>query len=120
MAIVADKNLRTYEIVTNDGTYRIEIPEDWKVTFGPVAVGGGNKRGFGDSSGSMALRLYESEVRQRAIFTGVSSFRDLSIPITKLVRTVKEKSARSAQHGPKGSKSSAESEVEYDERWEDA
>jgi hypothetical protein len=115
---VTDK--RTYEIVTNDETYRIEIPEDWKVTFGPVAVGGGKRGGFGDPSGSMALRLYESEVRQRAIFTGVRSFRDLSIPVKKLVRTVKEQSKSASTRGPKGTSSSGEKQVEYDEAWEAA
>lgn len=110
---------RTYEIVTHDGTYRIDIPDDWKVTFGPVAVGG-SKRGFGDPSGSMALRLYESEIRQRAIFTGVTSFRDLSIPVKRLVRTVKEQSKSARAAGPKGRTSSSETAVEYDEKWEDA
>ena len=111
---------RTYEIVTNDGTYRIDIPDDWKVTFGPVAVGGSKRGNWDVGGGSMALRLYESEVRQRAIFTGVTSFRDLSIPVKKLVRTVKANTARKSERGPKGSKSSESNEVEYDEKWEDA
>ena len=111
---------RTYEIVTHDGTYRIEIPEDWKITFGPVAIGGGKRQSYGFDGGSMALRIYESEVRQRAIFTGVESFRDLSIPVKKLVRTVKANTTKKSERGPKGSKSSEANEVEYDEKWEAA
>ena len=116
--MTADK--RTYEIITNDGTYRIDIPDDWKVTFGPVAIGGGKRGGYDIGGGSMALRLYESEVRQRAIFTGVKSFRDLSIPVKKLVRTVKEQSESKTERGPKGRKSSGTDVVEYDDKWEDA
>lgn len=70
----------TYEIITNDGRYRITIPTSYKVTFGPVAVGGKLRNGgWGEPGGSMALRIYESDIKQRAVFTGVKSFRDMSI-----------------------------------------
>lgn len=111
---------RTYEIITHDATYRIDIPDDWKVTYGPIAIGGSKRGSWDASGGSMALRLYESEVRQRAIFTGVTSFRDLSIPVKKLVRTVKEESKAASTRGPKGRTSTSEAKVEYDEKWEDA
>ena len=111
---------RIYEIITNDGTYRMEIPEDWKITFGPVAIGAGKRNAWDAGGGSMALRIYESEVRQRAIVTGVESFRDLSIPLTKLVRTVKANTAKNSARGPKGTMSSETNEVEYDDRWEAA
>ena len=72
----------TYEIVTNDGKYRITIPTTFKVTFGPVAVGGKLRGGgYGEPGGSMALRIYESDTKQRAVFVGVKSFRDISIPL---------------------------------------
>ena len=58
--------------------FRIEIPADWKVTFGKS---GGN-RGF---DGERELRIYENESKQRACFVGVTAFRDLAIPVERLV-----------------------------------
>lgn len=62
---------------TNGDQFKIEIPADYKVTFGSR---GGNRQ-YGDSE----LRIYENESKQRACFVGVSSFRDLSLPLTRLV-----------------------------------
>lgn len=70
-------------VCDRDGQFRIEIPEDWKVTFGTA---GGNRGGGYDRE----LRLYEgNEKQQRACFTGVLWFRDTSIPV---VRKMKRKS----------------------------
>lgn len=71
---------RTYEIVTTEGRLRMEIDESWKVTYGPVSQG----KGYGSEN---ALRIYEdaAKERQRAVFTNVISFRDLSIPVQRLV-----------------------------------
>lgn len=63
---------RTLEITRPAGDIRITIPADWKITFGPVAPG--SKVG-----GAMALRLWESETKQRACYVNVESFRDVSI-----------------------------------------
>lgn len=74
---------KTYILDCDDGTRkRITVPADWKVTFGPAASGG-NKIILGERhlKMPMALRFYESEHRQRAIFTDVKSFRDASIEI---------------------------------------
>ena len=72
---------RTLLITRNNGEeIQIDIPEDWKVTFGPAAAG----ISMTDRSGKnmpMALRIYETEKLQRAIFLDVVSFRDMSIPI---------------------------------------
>lgn len=62
---------------SNGDQFKIEIPADFKVTFGST---GGN-RGFGDKE----LRIYEAESKQRACFVGVASFRDLGLPLTRLV-----------------------------------
>ena len=78
--------LKTYYVQKDDEELQIIVPATWKVTFGPVAVGKPNK--WGDSKGSMALRFYESDTKQRAIFTGVKSFRDASIPLKKRVKKV--------------------------------
>jgi len=82
MAKRKDEDMTTYLITHEDRTERkITVPSDWKVTFGPAARGA-NRLG-GPGSGvvkvPLALRFYESETKQRAIFTDVVSFRDISI-----------------------------------------
>jgi len=64
----------------NGKRQRVTVPSTWKVTFGPAA------RGVNKGTGSrqeipLALRFYESENKQRAIFTDVVYFRDTSIKI---------------------------------------
>jgi hypothetical protein len=81
-----DTDTRTYEIVQSHERFRIDVPANWKVTFGPLAPG--SKYG-----GGYALRLYESETKQRAVFVDVTSFRDLSIPYRKYVKNTKARDA---------------------------
>lgn len=84
---------RTLEVRTrDDGVFRIEIPVAWKCTFSKVNPQAGGYE-------CMALRVYENEDKQRACFTNVVSFRDLSIPFTRRVKkgttqTVVENSPR--------------------------
>jgi hypothetical protein len=80
---MAEENIREYLIEKADGTkLKVKIPNDWKVTFGP-AVKGKNQPTVGERrlKMPMALRFYENETKQRAIFLDVVEFRDLSIPI---------------------------------------
>lgn len=58
---------------------RIKIPKTWKITFGPVTP---SKGGYG--SDDHCLRIYETKDQQRALFEGVTSFMDESIPFTVL------------------------------------
>lgn len=74
----------TYEIETSRGNYRITIPSTWKVTYGPVSPGK-------YTEGGNALRIYEDDKRQRAMFTNVTSFRDMSLKTLKENKTVKGK-----------------------------
>lgn len=69
---------RTYEIVTTRGKQRITVPAEYKVTFGAV-VPGAKATGYG--GGGWGLRIWESTDKQRAVFSDVISFRDLSIPV---------------------------------------
>ena len=84
---------KVYIITHEDKTKkRITVPADWKVTFGPAARG----ENAGNRSGQhlkmpMALRFYESETKQRAIFTDVVSFRDASIKIEEERTNIQEK-----------------------------
>ena len=71
---------RTLLVTDNQGQFKITIPADWKVTFGTA---GGNRNGYDDRE----LRIYESDKKQRACFTGVRSFRDLSLPLFRLIES---------------------------------
>lgn len=88
---------KTYILELKGGKQRkLEVPEDWKVTFGPLIPGerGGN--------GTLALRFYEGKDKQRAIFTDVQSFRDASIPI--LEKVTRTQSKRHTKNTPEGAK----------------
>lgn len=75
--------LTEYEVVQSTGVIRITVPSSWKVTYGPVAQGGN-----GRMNSSLALRFYENETKQRAIFTDVKSFRDTALPLFRKVEVV--------------------------------
>jgi len=82
---------KTYLITHENGTRRkITVPADWKVTFGPAAKGlkHDGTRGL---KIPLALRFYESDTKQRAIFTDVVSFRDTSIKIEEEKVRIQEK-----------------------------
>lgn len=100
--------IRTYEIVTTDGTLRMSIPESWKVTYAPVAPGAKSY------DGAYALRVYELETKQRAIFLNVKSFRDLSIPVQRLF--VKTKGSDEWKRDNNGN-SSSNSKIEVEREW---
>lgn len=80
--------MRTLLITQKNGDEtQIDVPETWKITFGPAVVGMPKSEG----RVPMALRIYETEKLQRAIFTDVTSFRDMSIPIRVKKVNVQEK-----------------------------
>jgi hypothetical protein len=88
-----EKEMKTYIITHEDGTVqRITVPASWKVTFGPAAKGMNAGRGSGPGYKiPLALRFYEADTKQRAIFTDVVSFRDASIKIEEQISRVQEK-----------------------------
>lgn len=63
------------------GSFVIEIPADWRVTFSGV-----NPSAPGSYHDGYAMRVYEGE-KLRAVYAGVRSFRDLSIPLARKVQT---------------------------------
>lgn len=70
---------------------QIDIPVSWHVTFGPAAISASTS-GMGDRKlMPMALRIYETEKQQRAIFTDVVSFRDMAIPVRVKVHNTQQK-----------------------------
>jgi len=91
MAKKVAEDMIVYIIEHDNGTRsRITVPENWKVTFGP-AVKGFNSGDNTYRKVPMALRFYESDTKQRAIFTDVKSFRDASIQIEREEVKVQEK-----------------------------
>ena len=70
----------------------IEIPATWKMTFGPWAPRGGGLRAYSENQVQQKpgwiLRVYQTKEQQRAVFTNVESFRDLSIPLFRRTITV--------------------------------
>ena len=78
------KDKTTYLLELEDGSKKkITVPSNWKVTFGPLVVGKSIQptTGGGVKKMPIALRFYEDEKQQRAVFTNVVAFRDLSISI---------------------------------------
>lgn len=81
-----DAGTRTLLVRTSEsrygghGTFKITIPADAKVTFS-----GTNPQI--PTHGSATLRIYKTENQQLAVFTDVIGFRDLSLPIERLVVT---------------------------------
>ena len=69
----------TYLLNMKDGTkQKITCPTRWTVTFGPLVPG--SKDHNVNSIGATSLRFREGQ-HQKAVFTGVESFRDMSIGI---------------------------------------
>lgn len=71
---------KTYILeLKNGNTRRVEVPANWKLTFGPTVPYAGKYTGTSEGT---ALRFYEGNKENlRAIFTDVKSFRDSSIPV---------------------------------------
>jgi len=74
-----DKDTRTLLVKDDSGTFRLTVPADARITFGPMMA-----KGYGDR---LTLRIYEKETRQLAAFVGVETFRDLGLPLERLVIT---------------------------------
>lgn len=102
-------DIRTYEILTKDGEYELEVPADYKITYAPIQPGR-----FDHSTGNV-LRIYENENKQRAMFTNVITFRDKSMPLRKKIKITKQK-ARD-KNDNRGNRES-ERDVEVEEKWE--
>lgn len=95
----------------NEGELLIEIPDSYKVTFGKLQPG---ERGYDGN----ALRIYETKEKQRACFVNVVSFRDLSIPVKKRIKTVEEKGR--SKRDSRGNAESKHTTVVRESEWEEA
>ena len=81
--------VRTLVIEGGTGTFRVKVPEDAKITFGPFSPPNPNaRRGYGDGGYSPigTLRIYVgSEKNIIGCFTHVYSFYEEGMEIEKLV-----------------------------------
>jgi len=67
-------------LVFGDKTFRITIPEDAKVTFGPWSPPKRDEQRWGEEGKQGTLRVYgRTKEDVLAVFAGVRGFRDLSI-----------------------------------------
>lgn len=64
---------------------KVTVPADWTVTFGALYPG------KDQNSGRTGLRFYKGK-QQKAVFTDVDAFRDMSIKIEERVTTTKQES----------------------------
>lgn len=97
---------KTYLVERHNEVLKVTVPEDWKVTFGPLFTP--SKGGYGGPAN--CIRFYETKEKQRAIFMNVTGFRDLSIPVMKQVKIVKKQD--NMKKDANSMKSSSEVEVE--------
>lgn len=82
----------TYLIEFENGhRQKITVPSEWKVTFGPLAIKGANSGKSLNNKMPIALRFYENDKKQRAVFTNVLSFRDMGIVIEEEKVDVQQK-----------------------------
>ena len=79
----------TYLLIMKDGTkQKITCPTKWTLTFGPLCPGS-KDAGYNGAS-STSLRIRDGQ-HQKAVFTGVESFRDMSMGIeTEVTKTKQE------------------------------
>lgn len=80
-------NVTKYLVTDDKGDFVIEVPNDWKVTFGYVNPAVRDPNGYGGKQGH-CLRVYEGKSKEaplRAVFGNVTGLRDLSIPLARRV-----------------------------------
>ena len=75
-------------VLSTDGEYKITIPAEAKVTFGPAFPVSREQKGWSNPPGAReyALRIYvDKKENLIAVFTGVRQFREFSIQVAKKV-----------------------------------
>lgn len=78
----SDKKIQLYLQMDGEGDKIIEVPANWKITFGYVNPAK-SKDAYRSNEGH-CLRLYDG-TKLRAAIGNVTGFRDLSIPVARKV-----------------------------------
>jgi hypothetical protein len=82
---MTDVEHKTYEIVMTDGTrQRITIPATWKVSFGAIVPASAKSSALSYNGAGWGLRIWEATDKQRAVYSGVAEFHDVSIPTERM------------------------------------
>lgn len=82
--VLTEETKRILLLKTNEGELKVTIPNDAKITFGP-SIPYAKKNDFGRVA-DYSLRIYKGTKENLiAVFAGVYSFRDITIPVQKLV-----------------------------------
>lgn len=102
---------RTILVTHSNGKRKLieGIPENAKVTFGPVQPG---KQGYNPGN---CLRIYTSQNAQLGVFLDVADFRDLRLVVKEQV--VRKTAKSGAEIGPNGQFTEDQLEVSYE--WEE-
>lgn len=67
-------------LVFGEKTFKITVPDDAKITFGPWSPPSAGKEAYHTPDGKRGtLRIYKTEKNILAVFGGVMGFRDLSL-----------------------------------------
>jgi len=109
--------VRVILLETNEGDKRITLPAGSRITFGPT-IPYQKKDSYGQEHKGYSLRVYSSSATDSliAVFCGISSFRDITIPVEKLIIREAGKSVwKSDEHGYK-----VENEVQKEGKWVDS
>lgn len=107
--------MRTLLVKDGDGDFRVQIPDDATVTFGPT-IPYEPKRGYSGGN-HYSLRVYEGRSKDKllAVFGGVQHFRDMTLDVSRLVVRESGKSVwKSDETGYK-----VEEEVNRAKSWEE-
>ena len=87
--VIEEVKPRTLLLQMKDDEYKIVIPATARITFGPtIPYQKKDKNGYSrENHDGYSLRVYENEKNDSliAVFAGLSSFRDISIPQSKLI-----------------------------------
>lgn len=70
-------------LVFGQKTFKIDLPQNCRITFGPWSPPGPEARQYGDKAMAGTLRIYEGKTKASenciAVFSNVSGYRDLSL-----------------------------------------
>jgi len=107
---------RTLLLNTADGDMRITLPDGARVTFGP-SIPYQKKDSYSAGREGYSLRVYADKGTDSliAVFGGVNSFRDINLPLAKLIIREAGRSVwKSDEEGYK-----VEAEVKHKQAWID-
>lgn len=83
-----NKKVRVLLLEDSEGEKKVTLPAGARITFAPNVPGGHGRNGYGEvKPEGYSIRVYETRTNDSlcAVFTNVHWFRDVEIPVSKLV-----------------------------------